>query len=112
MRTEVLQLKKIGRMPNQSADDNQLHVNRLLEAYDEIFYNVEEPITLEEGQALILLFPDKAFYDLEWDLVRLIENLEGKIENSLYEELISKCPSEKWREILIKRYMNGKSQSQ
>ena len=59
MREQILKLKAIGRMPTESdADDNDEKIDELIEQYDELISSVERPITLEEAEVLVSLFPD------------------------------------------------------
>ena len=105
MRTEFLKLKKIGRMPNESLDDNE-SIDSLIRDYDELLSSIKLPLSYEEGKVLVSLFPDEAFYDLQWDLLKLVESLYGKITNDEYLSLIQECPSKEWREALLARYNN------
>jgi len=110
MRTEVLELKAMGRMPDESLNDDE-QTDRLVEQYDELLSAIEKPLTLQEGEVLISLFPDNAFYDLHWDLLQLIESLYGKVDNEQYLNLINTCPSAEWKEALLSRYQNALSKS-
>ena len=80
MRTEILKLKEIGRMPNESLDDNE-SIDSLIRDYDELLSSIKLPLSYEEGKVLVSLFPEEAFYDLQWDLLKLVESLYGKITN-------------------------------
>ena len=110
MRTEVLALKAMGRMPNESLNDDE-QTDKLVEQYDELLSAIERPLTLQEGEVLISLFPDNAFYDLHWDLLQLIEGLYGKVDNAQYIHLINTCPSTAWKEALQSRYQNAQNKS-
>ena len=105
MRTEILKLKEIGRMPNESLDDNE-SIDSLIRDYDELLSSIKLPLSYEEGKVLVSLFPEEAFYDLQWDLLKLVESLYGKITNDKYHSLIQECPSKEWREALLARYNN------
>lgn len=107
IRGEVIKLDKIGRMPNESLNDDP-SIDDLIDQYDELLESIEKPISLEEGEILIKLFPENSFYDLHWTLLQLIESLFGQIEIEKYENLIKKCPSSEWRETLSVRLKNGK----
>ena len=85
MRTEILKLKEIGRMPNESLDDNE-SIDFLIRDYDELLSSIKLP--------------------LQWDLLKLVESLYGKITNDKYHSLIQECPSKEWREALLARYNN------
>ena len=106
MRTEFLKLKKIGRMPNESLDDNE-SIDSLIRDYDDLLSSIELPLSYEEGKVLVSLFPDVAFYDLQWDLLKLVESLYGKITNDEYLSLIQECPSKEWKEALLTRFYNA-----
>lgn len=105
IRDEIKELKKLGRMPNESLDDEE-DIDLLIEKYENLLSNIKLPISLEEGLVLVNLFPENAFYDLHWELVKLVESLS--IETVGYENLISQCPSKEWRDALIVRLENGK----
>ena len=106
MRTEFLKLKKIGRMPNESLDDNE-SIDSLIRDDDDLLSSIELPLSYEEGKVLVSLFPDEAFYDLQWDLLKLVESLYGKITNDEYLSLIQECPSKEWKEALLTRFYNA-----
>jgi hypothetical protein len=53
------------------------------------------------------LFPEHAFYDLQWTLLQLIESLAQTVDYEQYGTLISQCPSEEWRKTLNIRFNNG-----
>ncbi|MCG8484488.1 MAG: hypothetical protein MJA31_14350 [Clostridia bacterium] len=107
IRNKVLELKKLGKMPNEHLDDED-SIEDLINQYDELLESIEKPISYDEGEVLIELFPENAFYDLHWTLLQLIESLFGKIELSKYEKLIAKCPSAEWNEALHDRLMKWK----
>nr|WP_315409208.1 hypothetical protein [uncultured Prevotella sp.] len=106
MRTEFLKLKIIGRMPNESLDDNE-SIDSLIRDYDDLLSSIELSLSYEEGKVLVSLFPDEAFYDLQWDLLKLVESLYGKITNDEYLSLIQECPSKEWKEALLTRFYNA-----
>lgn len=54
----------------------------LIEKYDSLISNIESPISLEEAKVIISIFPEGFFYDLHWDLVRLIESFLEKRNNT------------------------------
>lgn len=109
MREQILKLKAIGRMPTESdADDNDEKIDELIEQYDELISSVERPITLEEAEVLVSLFPDGFFYDMHWGLLHLFETCILSASEEEYQKLIDKCPSEEWRQNLQIRYENWK----
>ncbi len=93
-------------MPNKSLDDNE-SIDSLIRDYDDLLYSIELPLSYEEGKVLVSLFPDEAFYDLQWDLLKLVESLYGKITNDEYLSLIQECPSKEWKEALLTRFYNA-----
>lgn len=46
MRTEVLELKAMGRMPNWSLNDDE-QTDKLVEQYDALLSALEKPLTLQ-----------------------------------------------------------------
>ena len=106
MRKEVLELKKIGRMPTETLEDTE-GILSLIEKYDSLISNIESPISLEEAKVIISIFPEGFFYDLHWDLVRLVESFLWQNEPQ-YLKIINQCPSEEWKEVLNTRYINWK----
>lgn len=93
-------------MPNKSLDDNE-SIDSLIRDYDDLLSSIELPLSYEEGKVLVSLFPDEAFYDLQWDLLKLVESLYGKITNDEYLSLIQECPSKEWKEALLTRFYNA-----
>ena len=106
MRKEVLELKDIGRMPTETLEDTE-GILSLIEKYDSLISNIESPISLEEAKVIISIFPEGFFYDLHWDLVRLIESFLWQNEQQ-YLKIINQCLSEEWKEVLNTRYINWK----
>jgi hypothetical protein len=105
MRKEFLELKKLGRIPNESIDDDE-SVDNIITSYDLILEKITLPITYEEGEILIKLFPENAFYDLQWSLLKLIESLVEIVDNGKYRILINQCPSIEWKSSLNVRFNN------
>ena len=48
---------------------------------------------------LVQIFPENAFYDLQWSLLKLVESVWVDDENK-YIQLINSCPSQEWRDTL------------
>jgi hypothetical protein len=107
IRQEIIELQEMGRMPNETLNDDP-SVDNIIEQYDELLESIEKPISWDEGEILIKLFPDNAFYDLQWTLLHLIESLFKVIEIENYENLIEKCPCTEWKETMRIRLENGK----
>ena len=96
MRNEILQLKDLGRMPNES-----------INTYDALLEQIQLPISFDEAMVLVQIFPENAFYDLQWSLLKLVESVCVDDENK-YIQLINSCPSQEWRDTLNARYANYK----
>ena len=99
MRNEILQLKDLGRMPNESINDT--------ESIDALLEQIQLPISFDEAMVLVQIFPENAFYDLQWSLLKLVESVCVDDENK-YIQLINSCPSQEWRDTLNARYVNYK----
>ena len=67
MRTEILQLKDLGRMPNESINDPD-NIVEVIRSYDELLKRIQLPISFDEAEVLVQIFPESSFYDLQWDL--------------------------------------------
>ena len=93
-------------MPTETLEDTE-GILSLIEKYDSLISNIESPISLEEAKVIISIFPEGFFYDLHWDLVRLIGGFLMQNEQQ-YLEIINQCPSEEWKEVLNTRYINWK----
>lgn len=107
MRQEFVYLTELGRMPNESLSDDE-SIDKLINLYDELLENITLPLSYEEAVVLVRIFPESAFYDLQWTLLRLVESMV-KYENEVnYLHLISQCPSEEWRNAMMDRYKNRK----
>ena len=103
MREEFLELRKLGQMPDESIDDDA-SIDDVVASYDALLGRITPPITCEECEVLIELFPENAFYDLQWRLLKLVESLMA--DDKAYRKLIDRCPSREWRETLNARFRN------
>ncbi|MCS3024871.1 hypothetical protein NXW75_15340 [Bacteroides xylanisolvens] len=74
MRTEILQLKDLGRMPNESINDPD-NIVEVIRSYDELLKRIQLPISFDEAEVLVQIFPESSFYDLQWDLLNLVESV-------------------------------------
>ena len=74
MRTEILQLKDLGRMPNESINDPD-NIVEVIRSYDELLKRIQLPISFDEAEVLVQIFPESSFYDLQWDLLKLGESV-------------------------------------
>lgn len=81
MRTEILQLKDLGRMPNESINDPD-NIVEVIRSYDELLKRIQLPISFDEAEVLVQIFPESSFYDLQWDLLKLVESVI-RIDNIL-----------------------------
>ena len=63
MRTEILQLKDLGRMPNESINDPD-NIVEVIRSYDELLKRIQLPISFDEAEVLVQIFPESSFYDL------------------------------------------------
>ena len=98
MKENVMRLATLGKIPN----DNDMS-NELFNQYDKLI-QMEDALTFEEAEALIMLFSDDCD-DLNWGLLHAIESVDyNDIER--YRELISKCNNPEFREILEIRLDN------
>ena len=106
MRNEILQLNDLGRMPNESINDTE-SIDELVNTYDALLEQIQLPISFDEAMVLVQIFPENAFYDLQWSLLKLVESVCVDDENK-YIQLINSCPSQEWRDTLNARYANYK----
>ena len=74
MRNEILQLKHLGRMPNESINESD-SIDELINAYDTLLEQIQFPISFDDAMVLVQIFPENAFYDLQWSLLRLVEDV-------------------------------------
>ena len=105
MRNEILQLKDLGRMPNESINDSD-SIDELINAYDTLLEQIQFPISFDEAMVLVQIFPENAFYALQWSLLRLVESV--CVDDDRYIQLINSCQSQEWRDTLNARYANYK----
>ena len=61
MRAEVLELKKLGRMPNESVSDAESIVE-VIKQYDDLLAKITPPLDTEEVKTLIGLFPESGLW--------------------------------------------------
>lgn len=106
MRQAIQDLQLLGRMPTESLADDE-GILATIEAYDQLLQSIEQPISLAEAEVLVALFPEGFFYDLHWDLIRLVESVLLEDE-AAYLELINHCPSQEWQDLLQTRHQNWK----
>lgn len=106
MQEAIIQLKELGQMPDAREDDP---TEEIIDKYDMLLTNVKIPLTQEEVEVLIHIFPKGGMYGVEWDLLKLVEGYlaEGCSADD-FRKLISSCPSDEWREAMITRLDNRK----
>ena len=105
MRKEIKELKRLGQMPTESIQDDYTIMDKIKQ-YDELLSKIELPIDYDEAIVLVKLFPEGFFYDLHWDLLKLIESILPNISEEKYLDLINECPSPEWKELLTQRFQN------
>lgn len=89
MRTEILQLKDLGRMPNESINDPD-NIVEVIRSYDELLKRIQLPISFDEAEVLVQIFPESSFYDLQWDLLKLVESVIRIDDGDKYIQLIKR----------------------
>ena len=67
---------------------------------------IQLPISFDEAEVLVQLFPEHSFYDLHWDLLKLVESIILFEKGDKYIQLINTCPSKEWKDLLNIRYQN------
>ena len=102
-RIQIIQLKALGQMPDSLTGNP---AGELVSKYDELLIKVKTPLTEEEVEALIGIFPESTMYEVEWTLLHLVETYMKPELLSKYRNLISKCPSEEWRDTMKVRLDN------
>ena len=110
MRTEILQLKDLGRMPNESINDPD-NIVEVIRSYDELLKRIQLPISFDEAEVLVQIFPESSFYDLQWDLLKLGESVIRIDDGDKYNQLINACPSQESKGVLNIRYKNYKKEN-
>ena len=110
MRTEILQLKDLGRMPNESINDPD-NIVEVIRSYDELLKRIQLPISFDEAEVLVQIFPESSFYDLQWDLLKLGESVIRIDDGDKYIQLINACPSQELKGVLYIRYKNYKKEN-
>ena len=100
IRKNIIKLKELGRIPNHEEEDN------LIEEFEFLLSTIEKPITKEEGEVLILLFPREHCFGLESTLLHLIESLFTEISLPEYRNLVLLCDNDIWKETLLERLNN------
>ena len=95
--------KELEHMPDSLTGNP---AGELVSKYDELLIKVKTPLTEEEVEALIGIFPESTMYEVEWTLLHLVETYVKPELLSKYRNLISKCPSEEWRDTMKVRLDN------
>jgi hypothetical protein len=97
---EIEELILLGKMPE--ATDANLD-EKIVKKYEELLNKIAKPVSKEEAEVLILIFPEYSLFELEWTLLHIIESSYEKMTKKEYEELINKCSSKYWKALLINR---------
>ena len=104
MQEAIIKLKLLGQMPDSIEDDP---TEETIDNYDKLLSNVKTPLTKEEVEVLINIFPKSGMYGVEWVLLKLVESyLIEAPSNDEYRKLIAACPSNEWRETMQVRLYN------
>lgn len=97
---EIDEIKILGKMP-EATDENI--DEKIVDKYEKLLSVINQPISKEEAEVLISIFPEYSFFELEWTLLHIIESSDERMTKKEYEELINKCSSEYWKALLINR---------
>lgn len=92
IRHEVDDLAKVGRFPDEDADE------QTIEATQRLLERVAGPVTDDEAQVLATLFGPDGCYGLAWSLLHLIETAPGAA-NAIYPH----TAADEWRCRLTRR---------
>ncbi|RZJ86995.1 MAG: hypothetical protein EOO60_12725 [Hymenobacter sp.] len=98
MRNEVIALAKLGPMP----DEKQDIADGVIEQYEELLHGISSPISREEAEALVMLFPPNGCFGLDGTLLHLIETTSGWPLMAA----VDKCPSTEWKQRILDRIKN------
>lgn len=77
MQDTIIQLKALGQMPDSLTGNP---AGELVSKYDELLIKVKTPLTEEEVEALIGIFPESTMYEVEWTLLHLVETYAVEAE--------------------------------
>ncbi|MCD8044702.1 MAG: hypothetical protein LUH10_16840 [Tannerellaceae bacterium] len=100
----IQKLASMGRMPDASEDNLS---SELIDEYAPLIHASVKPINREEASILITLFPEDELFGVEQSLLHLFESIYHTIPLDEYKSIIEKCPSDEWRETLLKRVRNA-----
>lgn len=100
MQEAVKKLILMGQMPS----DNEEISDERIDDYQNLLEEIDAPLTIEEAENLVHLFPETSLFQLEWTLLHIVEAIET--DDSSYRKIIDRCPSKEWRETLSKRFDN------
>lgn len=101
MQWAIDELKTLGRMPDSTDCEPP---EELVGRFEELLEKVKLPLTAEEVEVLMRMFPESTMYEVEWGLLRLVESYA--VSNPGYRQLIDICPSGEWRETMAIRLEN------
>jgi hypothetical protein len=103
VRNEVLELGKLGPLPN----DDQEIADGVLERYEELLLSIKPPVTLAEADQLVRIFPPIACFGAEWTLLHLIESAPGWPILQVIED----CSSTEWKNYMLERVDTARQQA-
>lgn len=91
-------LIQLGQMP----DEKQDIADGVVEEYEEILHSISRPVSQDEAEGLVMLFPPNGCFGLDWTLLHLIETTPKWPIMSI----IEKCPSVEWKQRMLDRVAN------
>lgn len=107
IRSEVMKLKKLDRLTHYVMDE-----------FIELLDKIEQPVSYEEAEILIKLFPDYMVdgCGVDWSLLHLIETVDNfkaptNVNIERYENLIRLCSSVEWKLEMKMRFENYKNKN-
>ena len=105
MQEAIIKMQALGRMPDESADSPP---EAVVDAWQTLLEEIETPISKEEAEILVTLFPEEDLFELGWSMLHILETVLSQhiISAQEYRTLIQKCVSAEWRETLELRLNN------
>lgn len=84
-------------------DEKQDIADGVIERYEEILHSISPPVSREEAEALVMLFPPNGCFGLDWTLLHLIETAPGWPLLTV----IDRCLSTEWKQRMLDRAVNN-----
>lgn len=104
MQEVIRQMYELGKMPDGSIDGP---LDDVVERWQDLTESIELPLTKEEAEVLIALFPEDDLFGLAWNMMQAVESvLPDVLSIAEYRNLVNRCESELWRETMLKRLDN------